>query len=108
MSWLRSDLGALREERPTSTMFFARATAPLSAAAGAAADKLVFVAQALVPDDAGPLFGQWCIADSDLAFALHRLILNGDQVPDRLIRFASAQWNRPSVQQFVHLPRPEA
>jgi glutathione S-transferase len=89
-------------------MFYQRATTPLSAAAGAAADKLVTVARGLVPKDAGPLFGQWCIADAELAFMLHRLILNADHVPDPLLRYAQAQWKRPSVQQFVDLPRPPA
>src|SRR5207249_4664662 len=37
MAWLRSDLGALRDERPTATMFYDRATRPLSAAGEAAA-----------------------------------------------------------------------
>jgi glutathione S-transferase len=32
------------------------------------------------------LFGQWCIADAELAFMLQRLILNADHVPDPLLR----------------------
>src|SRR5262249_50730021 len=41
MAWLRSDLAALREERATHTMFYERATQPLSAAGAHAAAKLI-------------------------------------------------------------------
>jgi glutathione S-transferase len=83
LGWLRSDLLALRDERPTTTMFGARANAALSDRARAAADKLIGV------------------ADADLAFMLHRLILNGDAVPERIVRYAVRQWQRPSIQAFV-------
>ncbi len=101
MSWIRSDLMALREERPTSTMFYERATAPLSEAGRAAADTLLRVAEALIPASGGPLFGTWSIADADLAFMLHRLILNDHDVPPAIRRWAGEQWQRPSVQEFV-------
>jgi glutathione S-transferase len=101
LGWLRSDLMPLRDERPTTTMFFERATAPLSSRARGAADKLVRVAEAVVPAGEGALFGEWCSADADLAFMLHRLILNDDAVPERVKRYASAQWQRPSVRAFV-------
>src|SRR5215472_11477063 len=48
MAWFRSDLGALREERPTTTMFYERATEPLSKAGSDAAAKLIRVAEKLV------------------------------------------------------------
>jgi glutathione S-transferase len=101
LGWLRSDLLPLREERPTTTMFFERATAPLSERARMAADKLVRVAEAVIPAGEGALFGDWSSADADLAFMLHRLILNADPVPERVRRYASAQWQRPSVRAFV-------
>lgn len=44
LGWLRSDLTALRDERPTTTMFGQRATTPLGERARAAADKLLRVA----------------------------------------------------------------
>jgi glutathione S-transferase len=106
LSWLRSDLGALRDERPTTTMFYARATTPLSAAAGAAADKLVRVAEQVIPAGEGDLFGVWSSADADLAFMLHRLILNGDVVPERVARWAARQWARPSVRAYAEHERP--
>lgn len=105
LGWLRSDLLPLRDERPTTTMFFERATAPLSERARTAADKLVRVAEAVIPAGEGALFGDWCSADADLAFMLHRLILNEDPVPDRVRRYASAQWQRPSVRAFVDRQR---
>jgi glutathione S-transferase len=107
LGWLRSDLLALRDERPTTTMFFERSTKPLSEKARAAADKLVRVAESVVPRGEGDLFGAWSIADADLAFMLHRLILNDDEVPERLVRYAARQWSRPSLRGFVEHERPE-
>jgi glutathione S-transferase len=106
MAFLRSDLMALRDERPTTTMFYAKATAPLSERARSAADKLVRVAEQLVPRGEGNLFGAWSSADGDLAFMLHRLLLNDDPVPERIARWAARQWSRPSVQAYVKVPRP--
>ena len=106
LGWVRSDLLALREERPTSTMFYERAKSPMSPAAREAADKLVRVAGELLPAGATSLFAAWSIADADLAFMLHRLILNGEDVPAGLRAFAAAQWARPSVREFVDHARP--
>jgi glutathione S-transferase len=107
LGWLRSDLLALRDERPTTTMFYERTTTPLSEKAKAAADKLIRVADKLVPKGEGDLFGQWSSADADLAFMLHRLILNDDDIPERLVRYAARQWSRPSVRSFTEHDRPE-
>lgn len=101
MAWIRSDLMALREERPTTTMFYAKATAPLTAAGATAAATLLHVAEALVPATSPHLFGAWSIADADLAFMLHRLLLNDHPVPARIAAYARAQWQRPSVQEYV-------
>jgi glutathione S-transferase len=49
------------------------------------------------------LFEQWCIADTDLALMLNRLILNGDPVPAVLEDYATHQWQRSSVQQWIEL-----
>lgn len=105
MGWVRSDLGALREERPTTTMFFERAHTPLSEAGELAAKKLVRVALALVPEGRDSIGQHWSIGDADLAFMLHRLILNGHPVPSRLMAYASATWRRASVRAFVDRPR---
>jgi glutathione S-transferase len=106
MAWIRSDLMPIREERPTSTIFYEPARRPLTAAGRAAADKLIAVASTLIPDGRTSLFDRFSIADADLAMMLQRLIANGEPVPAKLRDFAAAQWGRPSVQAFVTHPRP--
>jgi glutathione S-transferase len=106
LGWLRSDLMPLREDRPSDTMFYERATKPLSERGQASAQKLIGIAERLIPEAGGPLFGSWSIADADLSFMLHRLIANEDPVPARVHAYAAAQWQRPSVQAFVQHPRP--
>lgn len=99
-AWLRSDLLAVRQERPTEVVFYGEGYAPLSAAAKAAAAKLVAAVQGVL-EGKEHLFGQWCIADTDLALMLNRLAMHGDELPPDLLRYAKAQWQRPSVQQWV-------
>lgn len=101
LGWLRSDLDALREERATSTMFYEHAKSPLEDRGRAAAEKLVAVSDQLIPNGKTQLFDAWCIADADLAFMLHRLLLNGHDVPAKVRAFAEAQWKRPSIAEFV-------
>jgi glutathione S-transferase len=101
LAWLRSDLMPIREERSTATMFYERATIPLSTAGEAAAARLVRVAELLVPASAGSLFGAWSQADSDLAFMLQRLLLNGHALPSKVRAYAEHEWERPSVHEFV-------
>ncbi len=50
MAWVRSDLMPIREERATTTMFYERATKPLSPAAQDAARRLTAFAQGVVPE----------------------------------------------------------
>jgi glutathione S-transferase len=102
MAWVRSDLMPIREERPTTTMFYERATKPLSPAAQDAARRLLAFARGVVPEGRTSLFGApWSAADSDLAFMLQRLNLNGYELPSAVRRFTEAQWQRPSVQEWV-------
>ena len=98
-AWVRSDLGALREERSTYTVFYRRAEQPLSPAAQAAADKLVHLADRVI--DGPYLFGRWCIADTDLAIMLSRLVMNGDPVPQKLKDYVAHQWQRESLQDWL-------
>ena len=105
-AWLRSDLMPIRLERPTSTIFYRPVPAPLSPEAQTASDKLLAAALELLSHGGENLFGEWSIADVDLAVMLHRLILNGDEVPLRLVRYAKAQWERPSVRLWVQRERP--
>jgi len=105
-AWLRSDLMPIRQERSTQVVFYGSKAEPLSAVAREAAEKLFSAAEALLPFDAENLCGQWCIADVDLALMLNRLVLHGDPVPERLATYASRQWQRPTVQKWVHQRRP--
>lgn len=105
MAWIRSDLMPIREERATHTMFYERATAPLSPAGIAARDRVVAVAERLVGDGRKTLFDAWCLADSDFGFFLMRLVLNGDAVPAAVRAYAEAQWQRPSMRAFCERPR---
>lgn len=95
----------IRNERGADTVFIQTTATPLSAAAREAADKLFRVAEQLLPVQAGRLFGNWCIADTDLALMFNRLIMNGDAVPERLKAYAARQWQCPSVQQWVQQQR---
>ncbi len=99
-AWLRSDLTALREERPTTVIFREPSPKPLSEAGRAAANKLVHVAASLLGEDAVNLFDDWCIADTELALTLNRLVANGDPVPESLRHYVQTQWARPSVQSW--------
>lgn len=105
-AWLRSDLLPIREERSTLVVFYGAKAGPLSAAAELATRKLFAAAQSLLANNAQYLFGNWSIADVDLAVMLNRLILNGDAVPPALVEYANRQWQRPSVQAWVRLQRP--
>src|ERR1017187_6732092 len=105
-AWLRSDLVPIRDERPTIVVFYEAKRPPLSAAARGSAEKLFSAAHALLDDRSDNLFGQWCIADVDLTLMLNRLILNGDPVPERLVSYATQQWQRPTVQLWVNKKRP--
>eukprot|EP01112_Ceratiomyxa_fruticulosa_P007780 TRINITY_DN2020_c0_g1_i13.p1 TRINITY_DN2020_c0_g1~~TRINITY_DN2020_c0_g1_i13.p1 ORF type:complete len:221 (+),score=38.40 TRINITY_DN2020_c0_g1_i13:682-1344(+) len=108
LSWLRSDLSIIRDERSTNTMYFERATEPLSAKAQAAADKLIGVTQTLLSHSSGKfLFDEWTIVDADLSFMLHRLILNGDKVPQNIVDYAKANFERPTILEWTNAKRPE-
>ncbi|MBI6615329.1 glutathione transferase [Pseudomonas simiae] len=105
-AWLRSDLLPIRQERSTMVVFYGQKMPPLSPVAEAAAAKLISAAQDLLVGNPAYLFGDWSIADVDLAVMLNRLILNGDSVPGELVEYAQRQWHRPSVQAWVNQHRP--
>jgi len=104
-AWLRSDLMPIRSERPTEVVFLKQSRPPLSDSARTASAKLFAAAQALLPAGSQSLFGAWSIADTDLALMLNRLVLAGDEVPERLAAYARMQWQRPSVQEWVTMPK---
>jgi glutathione S-transferase len=105
MSFLRTSLFALREARPTSSVFGRPSPKPMSDAARAEAAELERIALAVLPDDRSAMFGTWCIADADLALALMRLVAHQDPLDQRLVNYALAQFQRSSVRRFfAHLP----
>ena len=110
MAWIRSDLMPIREERSAEWVFYPHSElapfAPLSPAARRAAEKLFAAAEQLVPASGSHLFGAWCVADTDLAMMLQRLVKCGDEVPGRLRAYAEAQWERPAVAEFCRHERP--
>ncbi|QGH61863.1 glutathione transferase [Serratia proteamaculans] len=103
-AWLRSDLLALRAERPTEAVFLNAKFPPLSAAAQADANKLIAAVEKLLSHGQDNLFREWCIADTDLALMLNRLVIQGDAVPENIRHYAQKQWQRPSVQAWLALP----
>jgi glutathione S-transferase len=106
MSWLRSDdTVPVREERPSTTIFYPAPRSPLSKRAADSVAKLFRVFDRLVGDRTS-MFGEWCIADSELAFMLQRLVKGGDRVPDQVKAFVEAQWKRPAVEAWMKKPRP--
>jgi glutathione S-transferase len=105
-AWVRSDLMPIREERPTFVVFCGAKRPALSEQSIAATHKLFAVALQLLEGRSENLFGDWSIADVDLAMMLQRLVAHGDVVPQRLVDYANHQWLRPSVQRWINHPRP--
>jgi glutathione S-transferase len=107
MAWVRSDLVPIRQERPTTGLFYEdMSVEPLSTAAEAAATRLLAVAEALVPLRRTTLFTDFCIADADFALMLQRLLWNGYPAEDKLQAYVDAQWARPSVRAWLEQKRP--
>ncbi|HBX9235873.1 TPA: glutathione transferase [Klebsiella pneumoniae] len=102
-AWLRSDLMPIREERSTAVVFDGAKMPDLSEAGRQSAEKLFATATTLLAHGGQNLFGEWSIADADLALMLNRLVLNGDKVPEALADYASFQWQRASIQRYVAL-----
>jgi glutathione S-transferase len=100
-AWLRSDLQPIRNERPTEVIFIALSQKPLSARAQACAQHLYEVADKLLPQGNAHLYGDWSIADLDLAVMLKRLVANDDPVPQRLVDYVEAQWQSDPVQRWL-------
>jgi glutathione S-transferase len=104
-AWLRSDLLALRADRPTEVIFSGQRRPALSLAARGAAQRLIEVAGELLRAGGDHVCGDWCIADTDLALMLQRLLTHGDGLPAPLERYARREWERPTVQAWLALPR---
>jgi glutathione S-transferase len=104
-AWLRSDLLVVRKERPFDLVYFGKKNTALSDEAQAAVERLLFVADHLLEKGAEHLFGDWSIADTDLAIMLNRLVANGDPVPARLQAYVRRQWDRDSVRAWMDIER---
>jgi glutathione S-transferase len=104
-AWLRSDLLVIRKERPADLIYFGTQHPALSDDARAAVGRLFFVVEHLLEQGAEHLFGEWSIADTDLAIMLNRLVANGDPVPERLVTYVHRQWDRDSVRAWMDLER---
>ena len=105
-AWIRGDLLVLRKERPAEVIFYGKKFTALSAEASTAAKKLFDVADSFLIPGESNLFSNWCIADTELALMLNRLLIHGDIVPEHLAAYAAGQWQRPSVQLWVNKQRP--
>ena len=102
MSWLRTSLSALREDRPTTSVFQRPVTKPISEKGRQDVAELVRVAERRIAPGKTTLFDEWCIADADLSLALMRLIANSDtSLNQRLIDYGLAQWGRQSVRRYL-------
>ncbi|HUS30092.1 MAG TPA: glutathione transferase [Kofleriaceae bacterium] len=102
ISWLRTSIMGLRNDRPTTSVFMKPVTNPLSEKGRADADELVRVASQLVAPGKQSIASEWCIADADLALALMRLVGNNDSfVPKHLVDYALATWGRRSVLKYL-------
>jgi glutathione S-transferase len=106
-AWVRSDLMPIREERPTWVVFCGAKRPALSPQGTEAVNRLLAAATQLLEGRAENLFGEWSIADVDLAMMLQRLVAHGDPVPQHLVDYANHQWRRPSVQHWINHPRPK-
>lgn len=105
-AWIRSDMMALRKERPTEAVFYRKQFAPLTNEALDAAQKLFSVVDTLLAAGSKHLFGEWCIADTEVALMLQRLLKHGDPLPAHLAAYADEQWQRPSAQLWINKQRP--
>jgi len=101
MWWLRTSLRGLREDRPTSSVFMRPVMTPLSDKAKQNSAELLGVTTKLLSGTRDTLFDDWCVADADLALMLMRLVANGDPVPERIIDYTLAQWQRPSIRRYL-------
>jgi glutathione S-transferase len=98
LSWLRSDLFALRRAMPFEGIFSPIAPPAMTPEAREESDKLLAVCAARIASTAGrgPT-----LADFELASTLRRLIhYRHVPVPEAIARWSDAIWARPSIQSW--------
>ena len=107
VSFVRSELGALRHERTSWRIFYPSGSGtpvePLGRTARIEADELIQVTTRVL--ELGEVRA-WPIAGAELAFALLRLIRTGEPVPAAVAAFVADVCARPSVRDFLDHPRP--
>lgn len=105
MSYVRTEVPALREERSWWMCVYPLDTAlvPLSPAAEAQARELVHYVEYLV--ELGET-SAWCLAHADLALTLYRLARTGYALSGPAQRLLDANLVRPSVRAYLEHPRP--
>ena len=103
MSWLRSDMVALRIERPWQCAIYAIQLPALSPAAERYATELCDLVARLETSKELP---SWTIAHAELAFALLRLVRGGREVPEIVQQFLDRELARPSVRSYLDHARP--
>lgn len=108
MSFVRSDLNALRVERSWWTCVYndpRRQLRPLSRDAERDAQELVGLVERLcATGELDP--SQWNIAHADLALTLMRLAHTDYPAPDRVRAFLDTARNRPSLRAYIEHARP--
>ncbi|MGE0548765.1 MAG: glutathione transferase [Kofleriaceae bacterium] len=105
MSYLRTSLMGLRDDRPTTSVFGRPVVKPLGDKAKADASELIRIAERMIQPGQTTLFTSWSIADADLALMMMRLVANQDPVPKHLVDYTHANWDRRSVREYIsHLP----
>ena len=101
MAWVRSDLMPIREQRGTASVFYDRPVQPLNKEGEDSVARLLRVADTVISETRTTLFAQWCIADADFALMLNRVVKHGHKVPAKIARYVEANWQRPSVREWV-------
>ena len=108
MSWLRTSLFGLREDRPTSIGVRAPGhEADVARRPRPTPTSWCGIASALIQPGRTTLFDEWCIADADLALMLMRLVANGDPVPGTRRRLRDRAVGAPQRPE-VPVARPDA
>lgn len=105
MSWVRTALGALREERSWWMLFYPAPSPPppLSTAAQRDANEMIELVGQLA--QLGEL-AAWNLSHAELAFNLLRLSRTGHALPEQVQRFLDEATARPSVRAYLEHPRP--
>ena len=104
MMWLRSDMPALRDERPWQlSVYPSTPIGPLSRAAAKEAAELIELVDWL---DLRRDLLEWNLSHADLSFALMRLASSGYPLSPAAQHLLELNLARPSVRAYVDHPRP--